>query len=89
MIDLSRFIRIIIPTHEYMYCMPDVSQGSQPGIDKKKNTATKQQDKQGGTPDQVTEINNVLSESFQKASVGWLKIINNILVACISFSCYL
>jgi len=69
--------------------MLDVTEWRQPGIDKKKNTTTKQQDEQGGTPDQVTEIYNVLSESFQKASVGWLKIINNILVACISFSCYL
>jgi hypothetical protein len=72
-----------------MYRMLDVPEGGQPGIDKKKNTATKQQDEQGSTPDQVTEINNILSESFQKAGVGWLKIINNILVACISFSCYL
>jgi len=72
-----------------MYRMLDVTERRQPGIDKKKNTTTKQQDEQGGTPDKITEIYNVLSESFQKASVRWLKIINNILVACISISCYL
>jgi hypothetical protein len=72
-----------------MYRMLNVTEGRQPGIDKKKNTTSKQQDEQGGTPDQITEIYNVLSEGFQEAGVGWLKIINNILVACISFSCYL
>ena len=66
-----------------------VSKGSQPGINEEKYATTQQQDEQGGTPDQVTECYDVLSESFQKTSVGWLKIINNILVACISFSCYL
>ena len=66
-----------------------VSKGSQPGINEEKDTTTQQQDEQGRTPDQVTECYNVLSESFQKDLVGWLKIINNTLVACISFSCYL
>ena len=66
-----------------------VSKGSQPGIDKKKYTTTEQQYKQGGAPDQVAEINNVLTESFQNDQVGWLKIIIIILVACISISCYL
>jgi hypothetical protein len=72
-----------------MHSMLYVSKGSQPGINEEKDAATKQQDEQGGTPDQVTEFYNVLTESFQKDQVGWLKIINNILVACISFSCYL
>jgi hypothetical protein len=69
--------------------MLDVSERGQPGIYEKKDTAPEQQDKQGGTPDQVTEIYNVLFEGIQKDSVVWLKIINIILVACISISCYL
>jgi hypothetical protein len=48
-----------------MYSMFYVSKGSQPGINEEKNATTKQQDEQGGTPDHVTEINNVLTESFQ------------------------
>jgi hypothetical protein len=41
MTDISGFIRVIIPPHEDMYRMLDVPEGGQPGIDKKKNTATK------------------------------------------------
>jgi hypothetical protein len=48
-----------------MQSMFYVPKGCQPGINEEKNATTKQQDEQGGTPDQVTECYNVLTESFQ------------------------
>ena len=89
MIDVTGLIRVVVPSLKNVNCMPDITEGDQPGIDQEKGATSEQQRKQGGPPDQVAEMDDVGSEIFQNGRVGMPKIIIIALVACISISCYL
>ncbi len=54
--------------------VPYVPERQQPGINQKKESPAQQQDQQGRSPDQVTEINDVLSSWFQGTGLKYLKI---------------
>ena len=61
MIDLTGFIRVIVPANQDMDRMPDIAKGHQAGVKKEKYSAAKQKHQQRGSPHQITEINYVLS----------------------------
>ena len=84
MVYLTGFIRIIVLSGEYLHGMPDITEGDQAGVDKEKESPAQEQYKQGGAPEQVTEINDLLSEIFQWIRLGGLKII--IIRCCLNFN---
>ncbi len=75
MADITGLVGIIIPSQQDMHCMPYVPERGHSGIDDEKHTAAEQQYEQWCSPDQVAEIDNVLTESFQKDRIGMPKII--------------
>ena len=70
----SRFIGIVILSHQYGHCMPEIAEREHPGVDDKEEATSQQQHQQGCSPCQVGKTGNDSLNSHCQSMMPILRI---------------